>query len=107
MTVDDGKVGSFLVVTGLGRLIAGVCGTVISGLIGGSKLVGGLVFCSGETLHRDWILTGELWICQSDLSSELDSARCFPLSVMGLVSSSEFGSSASFSDFDGGSLSPS
>jgi len=77
----------------------------ILGLSLDNGLVVGTVSCSGETSHNGWIIIGEWWICWLISSSELDSAHCFPLSLMGSASGAESDPSASLSDLDGGSVS--
>ena len=72
---------------------------MILGFAKRSGSVTGVVSCSGEISRNGPIDIGELWIWWSVSSSELDSARCFPLEDP--VSDSE--SSASLAALDGGS----
>src|SRR6266850_2777027 len=71
----------------------------------GNGLVVGTVSRSGETSRNGWTAIGEWQICWSISSSELDSACCFPLSLMGSASDAGSDLSALFSDLDGGSVS--
>jgi len=66
-----------------------------------SRLVAGTVSRNGETSHSGWIVIGEWRICWLVSSSELDSACCFPLSLVGSASNAESGPSALFSDLNG------
>jgi len=80
---------------------------VILGLSLGNSLGIETVSCNGETLRNVWTAIGEWRICRLVSSSELDSARCFPLSLSGSASDMESDPLSSFPDLDGGSLSPS
>jgi len=80
---------------------------VILGPLLGGILGLGAVSRSGETSCTDWTTIGEWRICWLVSSSELDSARCFPLTLSDSASDTKSVSLSSFPDLDGGSLSPS
>ena len=67
----------------------------------------GMVSRNGETSRNGWTKIGEWRICWLVLSSELDSARCFPLSLLGSASDAESDWLSLFPDLDRGLLSPS
>ena len=80
---------------------------MIVGLSLGNSLGFGTVSRNEETSRNDWTAIGAWRICRLVLSSELDSACCFPLSLLVSGSDAESDPLCSFSDQDEGSLSPS